>query len=196
MHGLCGPSRPPWPPEPAEQGAALTEAVAEASTDAARVRHSARLPAGAALCDRLLFPALAPPAGGARAGEASASEAAVLLGSGLVTGLLSELTGSGGPFVLTPLLFTLRPDLPTRGVVASGLVCSVFISAVSSISYLLGPDDVDAGLALVTAAAVSAGTPIGKRIAGKLPQATLRLGVAGLLMVIGVLAAWRTVAAA
>jgi len=48
----------------------------------------------------------------------------------------------------------------------------------------------------VTAAAVSAGTPIGKRIAGKLPQATLRLGVAGLLMAIGVLAAWRTVAAA
>ena len=83
---------------------------------------------------------------------------------GLVVGVGSVLTATGGPFVCVPLLLWLTPRLPTTHVVglstSAGLpisLCSTLLNGVYS--------DVDLGLAMGIAVAVAAGIPLGVRLA-------------------------------
>ena len=116
------------------------------------------------------------------------------LGLGAITGLLSALTGTGGPFVLTPLLYTLRPEMSPQEVTAAALACSVCVSGAATVSNVLH-STVDAGLALIIAAALLAGVPMGYWVGARVSAARLRVVVAALLVAVGAASLSRTLTA-
>jgi uncharacterized membrane protein YfcA len=114
----------------------------------------------------------------------SRMRAAVLFAIGLATGFFSGMTATGGPFVLTPLLFAWTGEITAVQVVALGLTLSVVIGLSSVIANVLRTE-VDLGLALVIALAMSAGMPVGVRVGTTMNQQTLRLLIALLMVGIG-----------
>jgi len=108
--------------------------------------------------------------------------APLLAAAGAVTGLVSALTGTGGPLVLVPMLVAL--DVPTLASIGLAQVVQLPVAAAATGGFLIsGLLDFPLGLAL--AAGIAVGTWIGAKAAHALPTATLRRIVAGLLVIVG-----------
>jgi uncharacterized membrane protein YfcA len=107
---------------------------------------------------------------------------ATLAAIGAVTGLLSALTGTGGPLVLIPILMSLEvPMLASLGL-AQAIQLPVAAAATSG-NLFTGVLDVRLGLTL--AGGIALGTWAGAKAAHALPTATLRKAVAVLLVLVG-----------
>jgi uncharacterized membrane protein YfcA len=120
-----------------------------------------------------------------RRGRASQSRnlsAPILAAVGGFTGLLSALTGTGGPLVLVPILMAL--DVPILASIGLAQAIQLPIAAASTGGFVMsGLLDVSLGLAL--AAGIALGTWIGAKAALALPTDTLRKAVALLLVIVG-----------
>ncbi len=111
--------------------------------------------------------------------------AAALLG--LAAGLYSGFLGLGGGFVVVPALIKWFGFTAKRAV-GTSLVAVAILAIPGSIShYVLG--NVDLALAGALAAGVIPGALIGARITMRSSERAIRLGLAALLLVVGVLLA-------
>jgi uncharacterized membrane protein YfcA len=109
---------------------------------------------------------------------------ALLVAIGAVTGMLSALTGTGGPLVLIPILMWCRvPVLMAIGL-SQAIQLPIGTLATSGNIYA-GTLDMMMGIAL--GAGISLGTISGGKIAHHLPRAMLRRIVSILLIVVGAL---------
>jgi uncharacterized protein len=101
---------------------------------------------------------------------------------GATTGLLSALTGTGGPLVLLPILMSLQaPVLASLGL-AQAIQLPIAAAATAG-NLFTGVLDVQLGLTL--AAGIALGTWVGAKGAHRLPTELLRRAVAVLLVLVG-----------
>ncbi|NML50810.1 sulfite exporter TauE/SafE family protein [Streptomyces sp. R302] len=103
---------------------------------------------------------------------------------GLVVGAVTGLVGSGGGFLVVPAL-ALLGGLPMSVAVGTSLL----VIAMKSFSGLAGHLDgvqIDWNLALLVTGAAVAGSLIGSRFAGRIPQDTLRKAFGWFVVVMGV----------
>jgi len=109
---------------------------------------------------------------------------------GLVVGIGSALSGTGGPLLLVPLLVWL--NWPVLTAVGLSQIIQVPISLLATIgNYLHG--QVDVMMALGIAAIMIVGVTIGARLAHKLPALQLRRIVAVVLSLVGMLMLWKAI---
>jgi len=106
---------------------------------------------------------------------------------GLVVGMGSALTGTGGPVLLLPLLMLLRQPLLFAVVAAQAVQLPVALSA-GAVHALAGR--LDWPLAGLCGVLLLAGSLAGQRMARRLPVHRLQRGVSVLLLVTGVWFAW------
>lgn len=99
---------------------------------------------------------------------------------GVVAGLASGLFGVGGGIVLVPGLVLLT-GLDQRMAHGTSLTAIVPIAVAGVLGYASG-GEVDGVAALLTAVGVLVGTPIGVHLLGHLPERTLRIGFALVLL--------------
>ena len=103
---------------------------------------------------------------------------------GAATGLLSALTGTGGPLVLLPILIALQaPVLASLGM-AQAIQLPIAAAATAG-NLFTGVLDVQLGLTL--AAGIALGTWVGAKGAHRLPIELLRRALAVLLVLVGAL---------
>ncbi len=109
---------------------------------------------------------------------------AELVAVGAVTGVLSALTGTGGPLVLVPILLWLK--LPTLAAVGLSQAAQIPIALLATVgNFAYGDPDVSMGLAL--GLGLAAGTWGGAKIAHALPRRTLERVAAVVLLLVGAL---------
>jgi uncharacterized membrane protein YfcA len=109
---------------------------------------------------------------------------AQLVAVGAVTGVLSALTGTGGPLVLVPILIWLRlPTLAAIGLSQAAQIPIAILATVGNFAY--GDPDVSMGLAL--GIGLAAGTWGGAKLAHVMPRKTLGGAATAVLIVVGVL---------
>lgn len=120
-------------------------------------------------------------------GSLDTPSGAMLLSVGLVTGIGSAMTGTGGPLILVPLLLWL--GLPVLATVGLSQIIQVPIALLATIAnFRYG--EVDIVLALCLAVLLMAGVVLGARLAHLIPARTLsRLLGSALLLLGGVLTA-------
>ena len=107
-----------------------------------------------------------------------------LVGVGLVTGVLSAVTGTGGPLVLVPILIALK--LPTLAAVGLSQAAQIPIALLATIgNFAYGEPDVSQGLAL--GLGLAAGTWAGAKAAHALPRKALERIAAAVLIAVGAL---------
>ncbi len=99
---------------------------------------------------------------------------------GVVAGLASGLFGVGGGIVLVPGLVMLA-GLDQRMAHGTSLAAIVPIALAGVLGYASG-GEVDGFAALLTAAGVLLGAPVGVHLLGRLPERTLRIGFAVVLL--------------
>jgi uncharacterized membrane protein YfcA len=101
---------------------------------------------------------------------------------GGVTGLLSALTGTGGPLVLMPILLALETPMLAALGLAQAIQLPVAVAATlgNSLSGAL-----DVRLALLLAGGIAVGTWLGAKAAHAVPTNRLRKAVAVLLVLVG-----------
>ena len=116
-----------------------------------------------------------------------------LTGIGAGTGLVSALTGTGGPLVLVPILVWL--DAPLLAAIGLGQAIQLPVAVAASAANWLG-GTLDVRLSVVLASGLAAGTWLGAKAAHALPAAALRKAVAALLVVIGAAVLLRVAVAA
>lgn len=103
---------------------------------------------------------------------------------GLVTGVLSAMTGTGGPLVLVPILIGLK--LSTLAAVGLSQAAQIPIAILATAgNFAYGDPDVSQGVALGLGLAV--GTWGGAKIAHALPRKTLERIASAVLLVVGFL---------
>ena len=109
---------------------------------------------------------------------------AALAGIGVATGFLSAITGTGGPFILVPLLMLLH--LPMLTLIGLAQAIQLPVAVLATIGNLVSgsPDYLLAGL---LALGLTLGSWIGARLAHTLPQAALKRLVAFILVIVGAL---------
>ena len=117
-----------------------------------------------------------------RPGAGRIPSAAFLAVVGALTGLVSALTGTGGPLVLVPILMAL--DVPMLASIGLAQAIQLPIAAAATGGFLLS-GLLDVPLALALAAGIALGTWIGAKAAHALPIGTLRRLVAALLVIVG-----------
>ena len=103
---------------------------------------------------------------------------------GVVAGLASGLFGVGGGIVLVPGLVMLA-GLGQRMAHGTSLAAIVPIALAGTVGYASG-GEVDVVAAGLTAVGVLAGTPVGVHLLGRLPERSLRLGFAVVLLLAAV----------
>ncbi len=126
--------------------------------------------------------------------KASASAAKVdsifgLLLIGLITGIISAITGTGGPLVLIPILMFL--GLPVLTAVGLSQAVQIPIAIFASAGNWM-QNNLNIELGLTIAAAMVLGSLAGANLVHSLPLAPLKKAVAVLLIFIGGLLAWQT----
>lgn len=104
---------------------------------------------------------------------------------GVIIGSLSVLTGTGGPFIAIPLLFTTQPHLPSSQVVALAQTAGIPIGVISSLTLVLHNMEIDIGLVMAIAGSTSLGIPAGVRLARNVRPSWLKLTIGLLLLSIG-----------
>jgi hypothetical protein len=103
---------------------------------------------------------------------------------GLVVGAVTGLVGSGGGFLVVPALAILG-GLPMSIAVGTSLLVISMNSFAGLAGHLSGVQ-IDWGLALVVTAAAVVGSLLGARLAGRIPQSTLRTVFGWFVVVMGV----------
>ena len=103
---------------------------------------------------------------------------------GATVGFGSAVTGTGGPFLLLPLLFLCHPQLPVlRSVgLAQALPLPIALSATVANSWFAC---VDICIAAQLAGCIAPGVPIGVWLAHRIDNHRLRIAVSALLTIIG-----------
>ncbi|CAM5679039.1 sulfite exporter TauE/SafE family protein [Streptomyces tanashiensis] len=104
---------------------------------------------------------------------------------GLVVGAVTGLVGSGGGFLVVPALAILG-GLPMGIAVGTSLLVIAMKSFAGLAGHLSGVE-IDWGLALTVTAAAVAGSLVGGRLAGRIPQDALRTAFGWFVVVMGVL---------
>lgn len=120
----------------------------------------------------------APPAKGGRA-------LAGLAAKGLAVGAVTGLVGSGGGFLVVPALAVLG-GLPMGLAVGTSLLVIAMNSFAGLAGHLAGVT-IDWGLALTVTGAAVIGSTVGARLAGRIPQDTLRAAFGWFVVLMGVL---------
>lgn len=151
------------------------------------------IPAGVllvAFAAMMLVTAVAMLRGRKAGGEAESVEAAKkelptgkILAEGLVVGAVTGLVGAGGGFLVVPALVLLG-GLPMSVAVGTSLVVIAMKSAAGFLGYL-GHVQVDFQLASIVAASAVVGSVIGGKLAGRIPQESLRKGFGYFVVVMG-----------
>ncbi|MEV7278840.1 sulfite exporter TauE/SafE family protein [Streptomyces sp. NPDC093111] len=103
---------------------------------------------------------------------------------GLVVGAVTGLVGSGGGFLVVPAL-ALLAGLPMGIAVGTSLLVIAMNSFAGLAGHLSGVG-IDWGLALTVTAAAVAGSLVGARFAGRIPQESLRRVFGWFVVVMGV----------
>ncbi|GGS78095.1 UPF0721 transmembrane protein [Streptomyces tanashiensis] len=103
---------------------------------------------------------------------------------GLVVGAVTGLVGSGGGFLVVPALAILG-GLPMGIAVGTSLLVIAMKSFAGLAGHLSGVE-IDWGLALTVTAAAVAGSLVGGRLAGRIPQDALRTAFGWFVVVMGV----------
>ncbi|MEU2079486.1 sulfite exporter TauE/SafE family protein [Streptomyces sp. NPDC013489] len=120
----------------------------------------------------------APPGKGGRA-------LAGLAAKGLAVGAVTGLVGSGGGFLVVPALAVLG-GLPMGLAVGTSLLVIAMNSFAGLAGHLAGVT-IDWGLALTVTGAAVIGSTVGARLAGRIPQDTLRAAFGWFVVLMGVL---------
>jgi uncharacterized protein len=121
-------------------------------------------------------------------GERTDVASAQILSSGLLliigatTGFLSSISGTGGPLVLVPVLISMSVPVLTSVGLSQAIQLPIAITATAG-NALYGQLDLVLGGTL--AAALTAGSWYGARLAHSVPRATLRRIVSIVLVVLG-----------
>lgn len=115
----------------------------------------------------------------------------VLIGLGL--GVVTGFFGVGGGFLIVPVL-TLLLGLPMRLAVGTSLTVIAMNSLAGLFGYLSG-GQVDWPLTLLASSGAVAGAVVGGRLAGIVPERTLRRGFAGLVTVVALYLVYRNASA-
>jgi uncharacterized membrane protein YfcA len=115
--------------------------------------------------------------------------ASIGLGLGVVTGFF----GVGGGFLIVPAL-TLLLRLPMRLAVGTSLTVIAMNSSAGLLGYLSG-GQVDWALTALVSVGTVAGAVVGGRLAGTVPERSLRRGFAGLVTVVALYLVYRNAAA-
>ena len=105
-----------------------------------------------------------------------------LTGLGAGTGLVSALTGTGGPLVLVPVLVWL--EAPLLAAIGLGQAIQLPVAVAATAANWLG-GTFDIGVSAALAVGLALGTWLGAKAAHALPAAALRKTVAALLVVVG-----------
>ena len=111
------------------------------------------------------------------------------LSVGFVASACSVATATGGGFITLPILFWVRPDLPTAELVALGNMVGVPVALSTFLSAFVLDVEVDFGLALCTALAVTLGIPFGVSLSrqASVDSLHLRLAISFVLLSVGLL---------
>jgi len=104
------------------------------------------------------------------------------LAVGALVGLLSAMTGTGGPLILVPLLLSVGYPVLTAVGLGQAFQIPVAVLATAG-TYAMG--SLDLHLGAVLSIGLVAGSLIGAKIAHKAPRRALRLIVAGILVSTG-----------
>jgi uncharacterized membrane protein YfcA len=102
--------------------------------------------------------------------------------AGAATGVLTGFFGVGGGFAIVPAL-ALVVGLPMRLAVGTSLLVIALTSAAAFAAHLAS-GGIDPALALAFTGAAAAGTLVGGRVQGRIPEAALRQSFAALLVVV------------
>jgi uncharacterized membrane protein YfcA len=117
---------------------------------------------------------------GAGASATASTWRTLLIGLGL--GVVTGFFGVGGGFLIVPAL-TLLLGLPMRLAVGTSLTVIAMNSSAGLLGYL-GGGQVDWPLTVVVSLGAVAGAVIGGRLAGTVPERSLRRGFAGLVTLV------------
>jgi uncharacterized membrane protein YfcA len=117
-----------------------------------------------------------------RTNESRALSPPLLAAIGGMTGLVSAMTGTGGPLVLVPILVALH--VPMLASIGLAQAIQLPIAAAATGGFLMS-GLLDVRLASALAAGIALGTWVGAKAAHALPTYTLRRAVAVLLVLIG-----------
>lgn len=124
-------------------------------------------------------------------GEIPDFSGALLLFIGVLVGLGSSLTGTGGPVLLVPILVTL--GYPALNSIGISQPIQLPIAIFAALGFLLyGQINIGLGLHLGIVQAV--GAFLGAQVAHRLPVVQLRRLVAAALIGVGVMMVWRLLA--
>jgi len=105
-----------------------------------------------------------------------------LLAIGAVTGVLSAITGTGGPLVLVPTMIWLR--VPVLTAIGLSQAVQLPIATLATLgNFTFGEPDLRLGIVLALALAV--GSAVGARLAHAVPRDILKRIVAGVLCLVG-----------
>lgn len=107
-----------------------------------------------------------------------------LIAIGAVTGMLSALTGTGGPLVLIPILMWCRVSVLMAIGLSQAIQLPIGTLATSGNLYA---GTLDLAMGVMLGVGISLGTISGGKIAHRLPRAILRRIVSLLLIVVGTL---------
>ncbi|WP_420341046.1 sulfite exporter TauE/SafE family protein [Streptomyces xinghaiensis] len=107
-----------------------------------------------------------------------------VLVDGVVVGLVTGLVGAGGGFLIVPAL-ALLGGLPMGVAVGTSLLV-ISMKSFAGLAGYLSSVQIDWGLAGIVTAAAVVGSLVGGRVAGRIPQDTLRKGFGWFVVVMGV----------
>jgi len=112
---------------------------------------------------------------------------------GFFVGIMSALMGVGGAFILVPAMIYIL-GMPTMVVVGTSLFQIIFVAANVTLLQSVQNQTVDVVLALVLTVGGVIGAQIGSRVVQKLPAEQIRVLLAALVLIVGVVLAWELVA--
>ncbi|HLU45961.1 MAG TPA: sulfite exporter TauE/SafE family protein [Natronosporangium sp.] len=115
--------------------------------------------------------------------ESSRRPVGWVLVEGAVVGWATGLVGAGGGFLVVPAL-VLRAGLTMPAAVATSLLV-IALKSFAGLAGYLASVSLDWPLAWTVTAAAVAGSLLGARWAGRVPEATLRRGFGGFVLVMG-----------
>ena len=118
------------------------------------------------------------------AGRASRLSPFSLVAIGGLTGVLSAITGTGGPLVLVPVMLWLNAPVLTAIGLSQAVQLPIATLATAG-NFAFGSPDVTLGAIL--AVALAAGSYAGAQLAHKIPQDGLKKLVASVLIAVGVM---------